>query len=163
MVEDRNNDDAIADALRFVLVGVSHGDDIHALIREFGPLGRFADSGAGESVFDLAADALELGGFTRNDPLNYVTLRERFLPEVGVSGRHENYKSDWTLRAAAALAAGVDPGFEDQLRFWQVLDLERWAIHALVVYGRASADHAGVTLEEICASIADRRGIDLST
>ncbi len=105
MTEDREVDTS-ADVLRFVLGGVSRSDDIHDLIREFGPRGRFADSGAGEVVFGLAADALELGGFTRDDLLDNVSLRERFLPEVQVSGRNENYKSDWTLRAVATLVAG---------------------------------------------------------
>lgn len=151
------------EAVRFVLEAVARETDVEEIVREFGPLGRFSNGGAGSELLGIAAEALELGQFSRPDPLRYLDLRERYLPEVVVSGKNENYKSDWTLRAVAALAGGVDPGVEDQLRFWRIMDLERWAVHAVVAYVRAAADHTGQGVSQICAAVAEEHGFALRT
>mgnify|MGYP003133405512 CR=1 FL=1 len=151
------------DAVRLVLEAVARETDVEEIVREFGPLGRFSNGDAGAALLGVAAEALELGQFTRSDPLRYLGLRERYLPEVDVSGKNENYKSDWTLRAVAALAGGVEPGVEDQLRFWRIMDLERWAVHAVVAYVRAAADHTGQTVSQICVAVAEEHGFALRT
>lgn len=151
------------DPVRFVLEAVACETDVAEIVRELGPLGRFANTGAGSELLGVAAEALELGRFSRPDPLRYSDLRERYLPEVAVSGKNENYKSDWTLRAVAALAGGVDPGIEDQLRFWRITDLERWAVHAVVAYARAAAEHTGQRVSQICAAVAEEHGFALET
>lgn len=147
-----------SDALRFVLGAVARETDVHEIVKEFGPLGRFAGVDVGVELLGVAADVLEHGRFTRSDLLGYLDLRERYLPEVEVLGKHENYKSDWTLRAVANLAGGVDPAVEDQLRFWRIMDLERWAVHAVVVYARAAAEHSGRTVAQVCSAVAERHG-----
>ena len=160
-VSENARPDRGSDAVRFVLGAVARETDVHDIVKEFGPLGRFSSEGAGTELLGTAADALEHGRFTRSDPLRYVGLRERYLPEVIVRGKNENYKSDWTLRAVATLAGGVDPAVDDQLRFWRVLDLERWAVQAIVVYARAAADHTGQTVAHVCSAVAERHGFQL--
>lgn len=55
----------------------------------------------------------------------------------------------------------TNPAVGDQLRFWRILDLERWAVHAVVVYARAAAEHSGHTVAQVCSAVAERHGFQL--
>lgn len=43
------------------------------------------------------------------------------------------------------------------------MDLERWAVHAVVAYVRAAAEHTGQTVSQICAAVAEEHGFALET
>jgi len=47
----------------------------------------------------LAADALEEGGISREQPLEYEGIRDRYLPEQQFRGRAQHHRSHYALRA----------------------------------------------------------------
>ena len=63
----------------------------HALIRRRPFLG--------EVLLELAADALELSGASREQPLDYEGIRERYLPEFEFRGKTHDRRSHYALGA----------------------------------------------------------------
>lgn len=59
------------------------------------------------------------------------------------------------------IRGGVDPALVDNAGWWQVNDLWLWALEALIVYVRATAEHAEVSVADICARVAGRHEITL--
>ena len=68
----------------------------------------------------MAADALELGGVSREAPIDYEGLRERFLPEWEVRGKLAHHRSHYALRAVPMIAAGVAPDLIEEMGWQQV-------------------------------------------
>jgi hypothetical protein len=64
----------------------------------------------GEVLLDLAADAIEVAGATRQSPIEFEGIRDRYLPEAVAHTKAQHHKSKYALRAAAMLHGGVDPG-----------------------------------------------------
>ena len=65
------------------------------------------------------------------------------------------------MRAAAMVRAGVDPALDETVSWWRANDLWLWALQAVVVYARAGAEHAGVTVADLRKRVAARHGITL--
>src|SRR5260221_13704918 len=73
----------------------------------------------GDLLVELAADALEVGGVSRAEPVDATDLRERMLPEREFSGNTEHQKSWAALRAAAMTHAGVRPNLLGDVGWWK--------------------------------------------
>jgi hypothetical protein len=74
----------------------------------------------------------------------------------------QHYKSEFAIRAAAMIRAGVDPGVFEEVSWWRIDDLWIWAVDALVVYVRAAADRTGEPVSRVCEQLAERYGVDLN-
>ena len=113
-------------------------------------------------MLELAADALELSGASRAEPVEYDGVRERHLPEIDIRGKNQQHKSHYTLRAIAMIRAGVAPDLEAQVSWWSADDLLVWALYALLAYVRVAADRTGEPVAAICQRLAGNHGIELS-
>jgi len=149
------------DAIRVALSGIAAGRDVDGIVRELAVLQPANDTFPGEVLLELAADAIELSGVSRAEPLDYSGIRERFLPEVEFRGRYERHKSHYALRAAGLIAAGIDPAVLDEVAHWQHLDPHVWAFYALVIFVRVAAERTGRSAAEVCTALAERHDVTL--
>jgi putative intracellular protease/amidase len=49
------------------------------------------------------------------------------------------------------------------VRWWRTDDLFVWALDALIIYVRAAAERLGEPVAAVCARLAARHGVELST
>jgi hypothetical protein len=148
-------------AIRIALGGLAAGADLSDVRFELYPLHPKNDTFPGEVFLELAADAIDEGGASREEPIEFEGIRERYLTECTAHTKTKHQHSKYALRAAAMIRAGVDPGLLDEVIEWQSDDLWVWALDALVVYARAAADRLGVPVAEVCERLARRHGVDL--
>jgi hypothetical protein len=88
------------------------------------------DTFPAELLLDLAADAIGISGAGRQSPLESEGICARHLPGIAHT-KAQHYKSKFTLRAAAILHGGVDPGLLDEVQWWQTDDLWYWSLERL--------------------------------
>jgi hypothetical protein len=148
--------------MQIALSGLAAGQGLGEIARRLEPMHPKGNTFPGEVLLDLAADAIEEPGASREQPIEFEKIRERYLPECTAHTKAQHHKSEYAIRAAAMLRAGVDPGLLDEVIWWRTDDLWLWAFDALVVYLRAAADRLGVPVIVICERLAFRRGVDLS-
>jgi hypothetical protein len=148
-------------AIRIALLGIGAGADLGDLRFELFALHPKNDTFPGEVFLELAADAIEEARASREEPIEFEGIRERFLPECTAHTKVQHQHSKYALRAAAMIRAGVDPGLLDEVIWWQSDDLWVWTLDALAVYVRVAVDRTGVEVGEVCGRLARRRGIDL--
>lgn len=158
----RATDEDRQKAIEIALRGVSAGDELTDIAARLAPLHPRNDTFPGEVLLDLAADAIELSGASRQHPIEFEGIRDRYLPEGVAHTKAQHRKSEFALRASAMLHGGVDPALLDEVRWWQSDDLWYWSLEALVVYVRAAADRADQSVESVCRQIADVRGISVA-
>ena len=151
-----------ADAVRIPLAGLAVGADPSDLVRQLEPLHPKHDTFPGEVLLELAADALELSGASREQPLDYEGIRERYLPEFEFRGKTHHRRSHYALGAAAMIRAGVRPALLDEVMWWDTNDLFVWSLYALVIYIRVAADRTGDPVAVVCERLAARHGIELA-
>ena len=113
-------------------------------------------------LLNLAADAIGVSGATRQSPLEFEGIRERYLRDGTAHSNADHHKSKFALRAAAMLHGGVDPGLLDEILWWQTDDVWYWSLEALVAYVRAAADRTGHSAESICRRLAEDHGVTLA-
>jgi hypothetical protein len=154
--DDRNR--AIVEALS----GLARGDYLSDLAARLALLHRRNDTFPGEVLLGLAADAIAVSGATRQSPIEFEGIRDRYLPDGAASSKAEHHKSKFALRAAAMLHGGVDPGLLDEVQWWHSDDLWYWALEALVTYVHAAADRTNQSVEAVCRRIANQHGTDLA-
>jgi len=80
-------------ARRVLLDGLARDADLFELVSEPAPLHPRDNTFPGEVFLHLAADALDLCGASRADPLSLEGVRERFLPECTFRGRRTRSSS----------------------------------------------------------------------
>ena len=148
--------------IRIALYGMSTGADLDELQGQLAPLHPPHDTFPGEVLFELAADAIEVSGASRAQPIEFEQIRERYLPECGPLTKAQHHKSKYAIRAAAMIRAGVDPGLLDEVGWWRTDDLWVWALDALVVYVRVAADRLDVPIDVVCERLAARHDVKLS-
>jgi hypothetical protein len=148
-------------AIRIALSGMASGADLGDLRFELYPLHPKNNTFPGEVFLELAADAIEEAGASREEPIEFERIRERYLPECTAHTKVQHQHSKYALRAAAMIRAGVDPGLLDEIIWWQTDDLWVWALDALAVYVRVAADRSGVRTAEVCERLAQRHGVVL--
>ena len=149
-------------AAQIALSGVADGTDLDELRYRVERLNFPNNTFLGEVLLGLAADAIEVSGASREQPIAFEKLRERHLPECTAHTKAQHHKSVYTLRAAAMIRAGVDPGLLDEVSWWRSDDLWFWALDALVVYLRVAAERTGGPINVVCEQVANRHGVALT-
>jgi hypothetical protein len=116
----------------------------------------------GELFLELGADALELAKVSRQAPLDYAGLFDRFLPECSFRGRSQNERRHYALRAVAMIHGGVQPDLLDDTYWWgDIEDFWMYAFFALVIVVRATGERRGVPVATVAADLAAGRGVIL--
>jgi hypothetical protein len=149
-------------AIDIVLGGLARGDDLGDIADRLAPLHPRDNTFPGEVLLELAADAIGVSGATRQSPIEFEGIRDRYLPEAVAHTKAQHHKSNYALRAAAMLRGGVDPGLLDEVQWWRSDDLWYWSLEALTAYARAAADRIAEPVESVCRRIAHDRGITLT-
>jgi hypothetical protein len=151
-----------ATVVRVALVGIVGGLDLGEIAARLAPLHPRNNTFPGEVLLELAADAIEESGASRERPLEFEAIRKRHLPEDRAHTRAQHYKAEYALRAATMVRAGVDPGLLDEVSWWRTDDLWFWALQALVTYIRAAGEHSAESVTAICGRLATRHGVQLA-
>lgn len=149
-------------ATRIALGGIAAGVDLPDVARALEPLHPKHDTFPGEVLLELAADALEEGGVSREHPIGYEGIRQRYLPEQRLRGRTQHHKSHYALRAVAMIRAGLTPDLLDEVSWWNTNDLWIWSLYALVIYLRVAAERTEESVAAICERVAARHGVELT-
>jgi hypothetical protein len=144
------------------LSGIADNLELGELAARLAPLHPKNNTFPGEVLLELAADAIEEAGATRERPLEFAGIRERHLPEDRAHTKAQHHKAEYALRAAAMVRAGVEPGLLAEVSWWRTDDLWFWALEALVTYVRAAAEHGGETVPAICGRNASRHDVGLA-
>lgn len=148
-------------AILIALRGIASDADLGDMALQLEPLHPRNNTFPGEVLLELAADALELSGASREDPVEYEGIRERYLPEHHFSGKTEQHKSHYVLRAVATVRAGMTPDLLAKVSWWRTNDLWIWSWYALVIFVRVAAERTGDSVALVCERIAARHGVDL--
>ena len=82
------------------------GADLHDVRFELDPLHPKDNTSPGEVFLELAADAIEEAGASREEPIEFDGISERYLPERTAHTKAQHQHSKYALRAAALI---VDP------------------------------------------------------
>lgn len=149
-------------AVRIALSGIADETDLGELRTRVEPLNLRNNTFLGEVLLELAADAIEVSGASRELPIMFEKIRERHLPECTAHTNAQHHKSTYALRAAAMVRGGVDPGLLDEVSWWRTDDLWFWALDALVVYLRVAAERTGAPINVVCEQVANRHGVALT-
>jgi hypothetical protein len=155
----RPTDDDRRTVIEIALGGLARGNDLTDIADRLAPLHPRHNTFLGEVLLELAADAIGVSGATRQSPLEFEGIRDRYLPEAVAHTKAQHHKSKYALRAAAMLHGGVDPGLLDEVQWWRSDDLWYWSLEALAVYIRAAADRIAEPVETVCRGIAKEHGI----
>lgn len=147
--------------IRIALSGTARGDDPGDIADRLAPLHPRNNTFPAEVLLELAADAIEFAGASRDSPIVFEGIRERYLPEAVAHTRAQHHKSKFALRAAAMLRGGVDPGLLDEVSWWRTDDVWFWSLEAFIVYVRVAADRTGEPIEIVCRRLAERRLVEL--
>jgi hypothetical protein len=159
MAREAPTDDDKRPSIELVLSGLARGTDMLDLAAELLPLHPKNDTFPGEVFLSLAVDALEVGSFSRDEPLDFEGLHDRHLPEVPLRGRNDHRKSFYALMTPPALRGGVAPDLFGEIQWWGTDDYWQFALFALVVYVRAAAERLEVPVADVCRMLAERHGI----
>ena len=112
---------------------------------------------------ELAADAIEIAGASRDHPLEMEDLAKRFLPDRRDRSKTHRFKLDFAMRASAMIRGGLQPDLLEDAAWWRADDLWVWALEALHVYVQVAADRTGLTAADICSQLATRHAMKLDS
>ncbi len=149
-------------AIRVALSGIADDLELGELAALLEPLHPMNNTFPGEVLLELAADAIDEAGASREQLLEFEGIRTRHLPEDRAHTKAQHHKAEYALRAAAMVRAGVDPGLLDEVLWWRTDDLRFWALEAPVTYVRAAAERSAETVPAICGQIASRHDLQLA-
>ena len=161
MARQGPTDDDRDEALRRLLSGLAAGDDVFELAASVADLHSEYNTFPGEVFMDLAADALEIAGATRNDPISYEGLLETHLPECEFRGKN-NRKIQYAILTSASVRGGLEPDLLDEVTWWRSDDYWRYALYAAVALIRAGAERQGVAIGQMVEQLADHTGVRLA-
>ena len=140
-----------------LLGGLAEGSDAHELAAAVADLHPKNNTFPGEVFMELAADAFEIAGISRDTSIPYEGLREAHLPECSFRGR-ENRKIQYAILTSAACRADLKPDLLDEVAYWND-DYWRYALFATVGLIRAAADLQGIPVAQLARQIAKHHGI----
>ena len=83
-----------ATAVRVALAGIAGGLDLGEIAARLAPLHPKNNTFPGEVLLELAADAIEESGASRERPLEFDGLRKRHLPEARAHTRAQDHKAE---------------------------------------------------------------------
>jgi hypothetical protein len=160
--QHRPTDDDRREAIEIVLSGLGQRRDLGDIAAQLEPLHPRNNTFPGELLLDLAADALDIACASRESPVEFEGIRERYLPEAVAHSKAQHHKSKFALRAAAMIHGGVDPGLLDEVQWWRTDDLWFWSLEALAVYLRAAAERTDQSVASVARQIGSQRGAVLA-
>lgn len=163
MAAARPSDDDRRAAIRVALAGLADGRDLGDIASQIWPLHPKHDTFPAEVFLEVAADAIEISGASRQHPIEMEDLAKRFLPDRRSQSKTHRFKLDFALRASAMIRAGIQPDLLEDAAWWEGDDLWVWALEALHVYVQAAADRTGLTSVEICSQLAARHEVQLNS
>lgn len=149
-------------AIRTALHGIADHADPLDVAPALAALHPKNDTFPGEVLLALAADALDEAGASREHPVSYEGLRERYLPEIEFRGRVEHHKSHYALQAAAMMRGGVEPDLLGEVTWWSSDDLWLWSLYALIIYLRVAAERTATPIQAVCEALATRHGVNIT-
>jgi hypothetical protein len=145
------------EAARLTLDGLASGRDLDEIVEALYVMHPRHNTFPAEELLDLAADAIEESGATRESPIDYEGIRERFLPEYTFRGRSEHQRSHYVLGATAMIRAGIQPDLLGEIYWWSSDDLWLYAFYALLVYVRAAAEKTDRSVQDVARALAEKR------
>ncbi len=110
---------------------------------------------------ELAADALEVAGAGRDDPIPYEGLRETHLPECEFRGR-ENRRFRYAILTSASVRGGLQRDPLDEVIWWRTDDYWHHALYVAVALTSASAAHVGVPVARVVEQLAENHRVALT-
>ncbi|MCA1737003.1 MAG: hypothetical protein LC739_13165 [Actinobacteria bacterium] len=134
---------------------------MHELTVSIAPLHPKNNTFPGEVFMGLAADALDVAGTTRHEPIPYEGLRETYLRECEFRGR-DNRKIQFAFLTSAAVRGGLEPDLLDEVVWWRNDDYWRYALYAAVALIRVTAEHQERTVFDLVHQLAEHHGITLT-
>ncbi len=160
MARRRVTDEDRIEARRLLLTWLAgDNDDIHELTFAAFELHVEYNTFPGEEFMGLAADALDVAGVDRTDPIAYESLLVDHLPEVDFKGKQYR-KIRFAVMSSAGLRGGLAPDLLGEVAYWND-DYWRYALLAAVALIRASAAKAGYQVGQLCHQLATLNGLDL--
>jgi hypothetical protein len=151
----RPTDDDSREAVRLLTEAVESGGDIFDALQEIRPLHPKNNTFPGEVFIRVAADALQLGGVSIDQPMPSEGLVDRYLPECQFRGR-DNRKIRYALLAVAATNGGVEVDLLDEVAYWETDDFWSYAGFASIAWIRAVSAQRGLPLGHLCRQLCDR-------
>jgi hypothetical protein len=159
--EPRPTPEDRVEAIRLALSGIAAGE-VEDLARRLEPLHPKGNTFPGEVLLELAADAIEDAGASREHPIEFENIRGRYLPDSRARTKAQHRKAAFAIRAAAMIRGGVDPDLLGEVYWWRTDDLWIWALDALVIYVRAAAERTGDSAAVVCGRLAARHHVELT-
>lgn len=141
--------------------GLADGHELGDIASQIGPLHPRHNTFPAEVFLEVAADAIEISGASRQHPIEMEDIAKRFLPDRRSRSKTHRFKLDFALRAGAMTRAGIQPDLLEDAAWWRADDVWVWALEALQIYVNAAADRTGLTTAEICSQLAARSGVTL--
>ena len=138
-----------------LLVAAETGGDIFDALNEIRPLHPKDNTFPGEIFMRLAADALDEGGVSREQPMSEERLVPGYLPECQFRWRDKR-KIRYALMAASATHAGIEVDLLDEVVYWGTDDFWTYAGFTAVACIRAVADQRAIPLPELCGRLRAR-------
>jgi hypothetical protein len=155
------SDEDHREVIRISLGGIAADRNVFDIANDLAPLHPKNNTFPGEVLLELAADALEEAGASREDPIVYENIRERYLPECEFRGKHDHRASHYALTAAGMVRAGVQPDLLGEVAWWPGDDFWLFALYAFVIYIRVAGDRDGDGAAAVARRIAARRQVQL--
>ena len=144
-----------------ILSGLAGGDeDVFELMTAVSPYdvrGLFTPDVA---LLEVAAAALGLACPPGGERLEYQGLTDRYLSDLAREGRTVRRRTQYALYAAACLRGGLHPDLLGVAGGWEPR-LWTYAVSAVVLYVRAAADRAGLTVPQVAVQTAGEVGVQL--
>lgn len=161
MARKRPTEEDRVEALRRVLSGLVDGADVFELAASVADLHPKNDTFPGEVFMGLAADAMDIAGATREDPIRYEGLRETHLSECEFRGRN-NRKIQYAVLTSASVRGGLEPDLLDEVMWWQADDYWQYALYGAVALIRAGAERLGVPVAHLATQLAEQHHVALT-
>jgi len=149
------------DAIERFLVGLKQGDDAFGLIASVSDLHPKNNTFPGEVFMGLAADALDIAGVSRDEPVRYEGLRGEFLPECEFRGK-QNRQIQYAILTSASLRGGLEPDLLDEVIWWGNDDYWQYALYAALALVRACADRLDVSVSDFAERLASHHSLNLA-
>jgi hypothetical protein len=153
------DEDRVA-VVRIALMGLASGADANDLAELLAARHPAGNTFPGEVMLELAADALAVAGVSRDRPVEYRNMVERFLAECELRGG-DHRKSHFVLHAAAMIHGGIRPDLLEELSWWAGDDFWMFATFAFIVYARLAAEFLGEPTQTVAQRIGRRHDLHI--
>lgn len=111
-------------------------------------------------MLEVAAAALGLACPPGCQRLEYEALTDRYLSDLALDGRTVLRRTQYAIYAAACLRGGLHADLLGDAGGWEPR-LWTYAVSAVVLYVRAAADRAGLTVPQVAVKVAGEVGVQL--